>query len=114
MEEQTMSACPPFEYDDVEQIGFEGRTFCLTGKFHHGPRPMCEYATEQAGGKVHKKSVKRFDYLVIGGRAIKLDTAKIKSALEQKAANMDTKIIPEEIWKRNLEAAGAHSGHQRL
>lgn len=91
--------------DPEETIHFEGRCFCLTGKFLFGPRSRCEHFTSLRGGEICQNVVKKLDYLVIGTLASR-DWAhsshgrKIEKALAYKEAGIPITIVPEEVWAR--------------
>ncbi len=91
----------------VDELDFEARLFCLTGKFVYGPRQKCENAITDRGGVVHPRVVAYSDYLVIGTLANR-DWAhtshgrKIESAIKANEEGSAIKIIAEEDWTRFL------------
>lgn len=91
----------------VDELDFEARLFCLTGKFVYGPRKKCENTITDRGGVVHPRVVAYSDYLVIGTLASR-DWAhtshgrKIESAIKANEEGSAIKIIAEEDWTRFL------------
>ncbi len=91
----------------VDELDFEARLFCLTGKFVYGPRKKCENAITDRGGVVHPRVVAYSDYLVIGTLTSR-DWAhtshgrKIESAIKANEEGSAIKIIAEEDWTRFL------------
>jgi len=57
----TLPLCEP-----PPQVKFEGRVFCLTGKFFLGPRAYCSRLIEERGGNLTSSPTMSTDYLVIG------------------------------------------------
>ena len=91
--------------DPLETVNFEGRTFCLTGKFIYGPRSRCQSAIEQLGGIPVERVSVDLSYLIIGTLASRdwVHTShgrKIETALGYKAKGHDIQIAAEELWVR--------------
>ena len=84
-------------------IQFVDRSFCFTGKFQYGERKVCQAATAERGGHIHKDVTVELDYLVIGTLASR-DWAhtnhgrKIESAVHNKSRGATTIIVSEEHW----------------
>ena len=88
-------------------IEFEGKTFCLTGKFVFGTTLDCEETIEEMGGEVVPMPSRETDYLVIGelcnpdwvhttfGRSI-------EKGVELKEQGHPLTILTEEHWVNNL------------
>lgn len=93
---------------DLEFIEFEGTTFCFTGVFDFGTREQCISATLAYGGKSASGISKKVDYLVIGnvGSEFWKHTTfgnKIKKAIELKESGAKIQIVPETLWKSQLQ-----------
>jgi hypothetical protein len=88
-------------------IDFEGKTFCLTGKFVYGSTLDCEETIAEMGGEVVPMPSRETDYLVIGelcspdwvhttfGRSI-------EKGVELKEQGHPIVILTEEHWVNNL------------
>jgi hypothetical protein len=88
-------------------IEFEGKTFCLTGKFVYGSTLDCEETIAEMGGEVVPMPGRETDYLVIGelcspdwvhttfGRSI-------EKGVELKEQGHPLTILTEEHWVNNL------------
>jgi len=88
-------------------IEFEGKTFCLTGKFVFGTTLDCEETIAEMGGEVVPMPSRETDYLVIGelcspdwvhttfGRSI-------EKGVELKEQGHPLTILTEEHWVNNL------------
>jgi len=88
-------------------IEFEGKTFCLTGKFVFGSTLDCEETIAEMGGEVVPMPSRETDYLVIGelcspdwvhttfGRSI-------EKGVELKEQGHPLTILTEEHWVNNL------------
>ncbi len=88
-------------------IEFEGKTFCLTGKFVFGTTLDCEETIAEMGGEVVQMPSRETDYLVIGelcspdwvhttfGRSI-------EKGVELKEQGHPLTILTEEHWVNNL------------
>jgi hypothetical protein len=88
-------------------IEFEGKTFCLTGKFVFGTTLDCEETIAEMGGEVVPMPGRETDYLVIGelcspdwvhttfGRSI-------EKGVELKEQGHPLTILTEEHWVNNL------------
>ncbi len=91
-------------FDDPQPyITFEGKTFCLTGKFALGPRKACELEIIDLGGNLAKDITMTTDYLVIGsiGSTDWIHTSygrKIEKAKELQANGLNISIISEDHW----------------
>jgi hypothetical protein len=89
------------------EIEFEGKTFCLTGKFVFGSTMDCEETIAEMGGEVVPMPGRETDYLVIGelcspdwvhttfGRSI-------EKGVELKEQGHPLTILTEEHWVNNL------------
>ena len=89
--------------DPVPTVEFEGRKFCLTGKFVDGSkgRKDCKAHIEARGGTIQTTVSGKTDYLVIGEYASPAWQqssygCKIEKAVKLKAAGKAVKIISEE------------------
>ena len=88
-------------------IEFEGKIFCLTGKFVFGSTLDCEETIAEMGGEVVSMPSRETDYLVIGelcspdwvhttfGRSI-------EKGVELKEQGHPITILTEEHWVNNL------------
>lgn len=86
-------------------VEFEGRTFCLTGKFAYGPRGVCQDVITERGGVAITSVTMRLDYLVVGTFCSRdwLHTSygtKIMKASEYREKGIKTSIISEDHWAR--------------
>lgn len=96
--------------DDCTVV-FEGRTFCLTGKFEFGPRGDCERVTMAAGATCTDSVSKKVDYLVIGsaGATASWKQAsyghKIDSAMKLREKGHPIYILTEASWRKALTAS---------
>jgi len=91
----------------VPEIRFEGRSFCLTGRFVFGSTYDCEETIAELGGTISETPLDNTDYLIIGefcspewrhtsfGRSI-------EKAVELKEAGGSISIISEEQWVESL------------
>jgi NAD-dependent DNA ligase len=91
----------------VERVNFNGRTFCMTGRFVYGSRARCETAVLQRGGRVLGNVTQKLDYLVIGGLASRdwvqaSYGRKIEKAVELREAGRPVVILAEETWASHL------------
>lgn len=95
--------------NSVRTLPFEGRLFCLTGKFVYGTRQRCEQAVLDRGARVAAAITTNLDYLVIGTLASR-DWAhtsygrKIEKAVEYQQKGYPLLIVSEEDWTRHLTA----------
>ncbi|RRQ20689.1 hypothetical protein D6C00_00950 [Thiohalobacter thiocyanaticus] len=93
--------------DEVDQVHFDGRRYCFTGKFVYGSRKKCEQAVESLGAISVSNITKQLDYLVIGTLASRdwLHTShgrKIEKAIENKNKGSSLLIVAEEDWARTV------------
>jgi NAD-dependent DNA ligase len=84
-------------------VKFEGRIFCLTGKFAYGPRNICQDVIVERGGITIKNVTQSLDYLVVGTCCSndwlhKSYGRKIMMASEQIKKGGKTSIISEDHW----------------
>ena len=96
-----------FPADECEVV-FQGRTFCLTGKFHFGSRGECEAATVASGGTCADGVSKKIHYLVIGsaGATASWKQAtygnKIDTAMKLREKGHPVYVLTEESWRGAL------------
>ena len=88
-------------------IRFDGRLFCLTGKFMYGCRTECAIAVVDRGGDIKAAPTQRTDYLVvgdIGSRDWVHSTygRKIEKAVELREAGHPIAIVSEQHWVKHL------------
>lgn len=91
--------------DPPPALLFDGRWFCLTGRFAYGPRATCEHAISRRGGRVHARVTRSVHYLVIGtfGSRDWLHSThgtKIKAAVSHGCA-----IVSERHWAEQIARA---------
>jgi hypothetical protein len=89
------------------RVDFEGKSFCLTGRFAYGPHAKCVAAIEAHGGSWTDFPNLETDYLVIGtlqGKHWDLPTKgkKIEFVVTNPEARSRTAIISEENWAYHL------------
>lgn len=89
-------------------VDFEGRTYCLTGRFLYGPRRRCEAAVRERGATLEPRVTRRLDYLVIGALASRdwANTShgrKIEQAIQYRDRGIAAiSILDEEAWTAAL------------
>lgn len=88
-------------------VEFDGKTFCLTGRFVFGSNIECEETIAELGGVVESAPGKDTDYLVIG-ELCSPDWAHttfgrdIEKAVELRDGGASIAIISEEHWVNSL------------
>jgi NAD-dependent DNA ligase len=102
----SMSTSLPLTTPDPE-IDFEGRIFCLTGKFVTGTRKQCESLVLDRNGSLKKSPTRDTDFLVIGvvGSTDWIHSThgrKIERAVELKESGTNIAIVSEKHWVRFL------------
>lgn len=108
----TPEAISSFPADECAVV-FQGRTFCLTGKFHFGSRGDCEAATVAAGGNCASDVSKKVHYLVIGsaGATASWKQAtygnKIDAAMKLREKGRPIFVLTEAAWRAALPAVEA-------
>lgn len=95
---------PALPVDNVQNVTFDGRRFCLTGTFFRGTRSSCESVTEALGGIVEKTVSRSLDYLVIGATvtanwAFESYGRKIEKAVAYRESGGSPLIITERQWE---------------
>lgn len=90
-----------------DEIVFEGKVFCLTGKFLYGQRTVCQSATVALGAQCSKDVTLSVDYLVIGALASRdwANTSygrKIEKAMKQRNSGHHICVVEEEAWSNRL------------
>jgi NAD-dependent DNA ligase len=95
-------------FDEVQEVTFAGRGFCLTGDFVYAPREVCENACAMRGGIVKASPSKKTHYVVVGSLgspAWKFGSfgTKIKKAVELKQAGTAILIVREDMWSAALK-----------
>ena len=88
-------------------IEFEGRSFCLTGKFVYGSMQECEETIAELGGSVESQPGRETDYLVIGELSSPdwVHTAfgrSIEKGVELREQGHPITIVSEEHWVNSL------------
>ena len=88
-------------------IEFEGKTFCLTGRFVFGTLRDCEETITDMSGSVVQSPSQETDYLVIGelGSPDWVHTTfgrSIERGVELKQQGFPIKIVSEEHWVNSL------------
>jgi NAD-dependent DNA ligase len=101
----TLPLCNP-----QPEIHFEGRSFCLTGKFFLGPRKKCESMIIERAGELSATPSRNTDFLVIGmiGSSDWVHSThgrKIEAAVELRGAGKKIGIVSEEHWVEALNSA---------
>ena len=87
----------------LSEVTFEGKSFCLTGRFAFGTMLDCEETITEMGGTVVQTPGKDTDYLVIGelGSPDWVHTTfgrSIEHSVELQSQGCPIKIISEEHW----------------
>jgi hypothetical protein len=62
---------PDLEYTQNPTISFDGKNFCLAGKFDGRGRPELEHAVARKGGNFTPNVSEETDYLVVGSQGIR-------------------------------------------
>lgn len=96
-------AGPAVPYDNVTEITFAGRSFCLTGTFFFGTRAACEKALVELGAEPVSKVSGKLDYLIVGSGCSEqwANTTygrKIETAIERKQRYGQPLIVSEKSW----------------
>lgn len=95
---------------DDGPVHFDGKTFCLTGKFLFGSRGQCTAATKAAGAACTDRVTQDTDYLVIGAAGATASWkqasygAKIDAAMKLKEKGHRILILAEPTWRAALPA----------
>lgn len=89
-------------------VDFQGRQFCLTGKFVFGTRRRCENALLAFGGEPQSAPTQRTDYVVIGaiGSTEWIHSSygrKIEAAIAFRDRGFPISIIAEDHWTTFLQ-----------
>jgi NAD-dependent DNA ligase len=92
--------------DPAPRLAFPGRSYCFTGTFSYGRRPVCEQAVLDRGGTCGSLT-RKTDMLVIGIYATEswkhsAFGHKIMKAAEMRDAGVPIGIVSEEHWVRYL------------
>ncbi|WP_299467582.1 BRCT domain-containing protein [uncultured Gimesia sp.] len=100
----SMSTSLPLTIPDPE-IDFEGRIFCLTGKFVTGTRKQCESLVLERNGSLKSSPTRDTNFLVIGlvGSSDWIHSThgrKIEKAVELQESGTNLAIVSEEHWVR--------------
>ncbi|MCY3852984.1 MAG: BRCT domain-containing protein [Gammaproteobacteria bacterium] len=93
--------------EPAPEVIFEGRKFCLTGKFSYGKRGQCEGEIRARGGACQSSPGKTTDYLVVGSHAegTWIQSAygrKIEKAVALRAGGLPVRIVSEEHWLASM------------
>lgn len=107
---QVTGTATEFLEDAVDQLLFEGKTFCFTGKFVSGTRQQVETIAIERGASTASDVSKKVDYLVIGieaSRDWKFASygRKIEQAINLKRAGVPILILTERRWLELEKAA---------
>ena len=99
---QAMATRLPVD-DPAPAVAFEGKSFCLTGRFVFGSKSKCNRVIEEKGGLWQAQPTPETDYLVIGalGNPNWPHSAfgeKVERVLQQRGQGGRTRIISEEHW----------------
>lgn len=89
--------------DPLPDVVFQGKSFCLTGKFIMGAKQKCEGIVLDKGGKHHRQPEMDTDYLVIGALGSphwshSTHGWKVEKVLKNREEGAKTAIVPEEHW----------------
>lgn len=100
------------------RVEFEGKSFCLTGRFAYGPQNKCVAAINSRGGSCSEFPNLETDYLVVGalqGKGWELPTKgkKIEFVVTNLEARSRTAIISEENWTYHLQDNPRGADHGR-
>jgi hypothetical protein len=94
-------------YDDVDQVIFEGRRFCLTGDFVFAPRSFCEAEILKRGGLPCSSISSKLHYVVVGSLGSpewKFGSwgTKIDKAMDLRQRGVPIVIVREDTWALTL------------
>ena len=88
------------------RLEFEGKSFCLSGRFALGSRAKCEAAVRERGGICHDHPNPETDYLVIGALGWRDGDLTHGRNIEFVVKNPDARariaIVSEENWSYHL------------
>lgn len=89
--------------DPLPDVVFEGKSFCLTGKFIMGAKEKCKEIILGKGGKNHRRPEMETDYLVIGALGSphwshSTHGWKVEQVLKNRDQGAKTIIVSEEHW----------------
>lgn len=92
--------------DPAPELEFSGRTYCFTGTFSYGRRPVCEQAVLHRGGTCGSLT-RKTDVLVVGIYATEswkhsAFGHKIMKAAEMRDAGVPIAIVSETHWVEHL------------
>lgn len=95
--------------DKIDQVTFQGSSFCFTGDFVYGPRGTCQAHTERRGGVIASGISKRLTYLVVGGLGSQewkhgSFGTKIEKAIALREAGAPLRIVHEDAWAAAMVA----------
>ena len=98
----TLPLCSP-----PPKVDFQGRLFCLTGKFAHGTRMQCVKEVVERGGDVQAEPTRKTSFLVVGAMGSRdwIHSSygrKIQAAVELRENGLPLHIIAEEHWMAAL------------
>ena len=93
--------------DPRPKVEVAARTFVLAGRFAFGPRPVCDEAIRQGGGRCEQTITERTDYFVIGTFGsrdwIRSDWGRdVATAVEYRRRFGRPHIIDEDHWATSL------------
>ena len=105
---ECLSATTLWLDDPPPEVVFEGRRFCLTGKFSHGKRSECEGEIKTRGGICQASPSGKTHYLVIGSYATGawIQSAygrKIEKAVALRADGWPLQVVSEEHWLASMK-----------
>lgn len=100
---------PAVPYDEISEITFSGRSFCLTGTFFFGTRAACEKLLSKLGGEAVGTVTGKLDYLIVGSGCSEqwANTTygrKIEAAIERKQRYGKPVIISEKAWVEAIKS----------
>lgn len=92
--------------DPAPDLSFRGRTYCFTGTFSYGRRPICEKAVADRGGTCGTLT-RKTDVLVVGVYATESWKHasfghKILKAAEMRESGVPIALVSEQHWIRHL------------
>mgnify|MGYP000152542351 CR=1 FL=1 len=89
--------------DEIDNIEFEDKEFCLTGRFAYGSRNDCKAEVVSRGGVAISRVTRTMHYLVIGSLSSRdwkqsSHGRKIEKAVELRKQGLPIKIVHEDVW----------------
>ncbi|MDF7807547.1 BRCT domain-containing protein [Pontiellaceae bacterium B12219] len=79
---------PDLEYSQNPDLSFDGKSFCLAGKFDGHERPDLEHEVARKGGTFTPNVSEETDYIVIGSKGVRCCSFACCTRVAQKAVDL--------------------------